>query len=182
MPRLRISSIRRFELILAAILSVCAPSLLAQHTTEAALKAAFIYNFAKFTEWPQVVLPAATPFVMCVLGDSAVGDALERAVRNRDHAGHGIQVMRVDAGGPLTSCHILYVTGVTASQATSILISLHGAAVLTISDLGEFVRLGGMTQFFVEEGTMRFCINADSATGPRLQFSSRLLALARCPR
>jgi hypothetical protein len=150
--------------------------------TEAALKAAFIYNFAKFTEWPQVAMPAATQFVMCVLGDPAVGDALERAVKDRNHDGHGIQVQLVEADGPLTSCHILYLSGVTASQATQIITSLRGASVLTISDFGGFVRLGGVTQFFVEDGTMRFCINVASATGPRLQFSSKLLALARCPR
>jgi hypothetical protein len=166
--------------VLAVVLGL-ATSAGAQNVTEAALKAAFIYNFAKFTEWPQAVLPAATPFLMCVLGDPAVGEALERAVKGRAVSGHGIAVSRETTDGPLTSCHILYVTGVSAVQATRILASLRAASVLTISDFNEFVRLGGMTQFFVEEGNMRFCINVDSARRPGLQFSSKLLALARCP-
>ena len=58
----------------------------AQDVTAPALKAAFIYNFAKFTEWP-VALPASEPFVICVLGDAAVGDALERVVKGREFAG-----------------------------------------------------------------------------------------------
>jgi YfiR/HmsC-like len=183
MPRIRFSSRRRrSEAILVALLCLFAPTPAAQNVTEAALKAAFIYNFAKFTEWPRAVLPGTTPFVMCVLGDAAVSDALERSARGRELGGHVIAVSRVTAGSPLTSCHILYVTGVSASQATQILTSLHAASVLTISDSGEFVGLGGMTQFFVEGGSMRFCINADSARIPRLQFSSKLLALARCPR
>ncbi len=89
----------------------------AQDVTEPALKAAFIYNFAKFTEWPADVMPAAEPFVMCVLGDAAVGDALERAVKGRELAGRRMTVSQVAPAEPQRACHVLYVSGVTAGQA-----------------------------------------------------------------
>jgi hypothetical protein len=69
-----------------AVQLLMAVAALAQEVTAPALKAAFIYNFVKFTEWP-VVLPASEPFVICVIGDAAVGDALERAVKGRDLSG-----------------------------------------------------------------------------------------------
>ena len=149
--------------------------------TEPALKAAFIYNFAKFTDWPQKVLPATAAFVMCVLGDPAVSDALTRTVSGRELVGHRISVSQVSAADPLTSCHILYLGGVSGADATRIVTPLRDVPVLTISDADGFARRGGMTEFFVEDGKMRFCINIESARRPRLQLSSKLLALARCP-
>jgi hypothetical protein len=72
---------RRLTAAVAVILLM--PSVASsQDVTEPALKAAYIYNFMKFTEWPEP-LPAADPFVICVLNDSAVGAALERTVKGR---------------------------------------------------------------------------------------------------
>ena len=83
----------------------------AQDVTESALKAAFIYNFAKFTEWPADVLSGAEPFVLCVLGDSTVSDALERTVKARVLAGHSLTVSYVEPGAQPRTCHGLYVSG-----------------------------------------------------------------------
>ena len=151
----------------------------AQDVTQPALKAAFIYNFAKFTEWPAGVVPAAAPFVMCVLGDAAVGDALERAVKGRVLAGHNMVVMRVAPADPHRVCHVLYVSGVTAGQAAQIVAGLRDVPVLTISDLDGFTELGGIAQFFYEEGQLHFSVHNGSAKRARLEISSRLLALAK---
>ena len=64
----------------------------AQDVTESALKAAYIYNFAKFTEWPAGVVAAAEPLALCVFGDADVGDALKRAVKDRVLGGHPMAV------------------------------------------------------------------------------------------
>ena len=125
----------------------------AQDVTEPALKAAFIYNFAKFTEWPTEVMPPAGPLVLCVLGDAAIGDALERVVRGRTLAGHSIGVSQADsAGPPREGCHVLYVSGVTASRAATLVAGLRDAPVLTISDLRGFTELGGVAQFYFKAG------------------------------
>ena len=72
----------------------------AQDVTEPALKAAFIFNFAKFTEWPAEVMTTGEPLVLCVLGDAAIGEALERAVKNRTLLGHQMDVSQATSTGP----------------------------------------------------------------------------------
>jgi hypothetical protein len=150
----------------------------AQDVTEPALKAAFIYNFSKFTEWPGVI-PGADPFVICVLGDGAVGDALERAVLGRVLAGHPIVTSHVVASAPKRACHVLYLSGVSAAQAGLLVADLRDVPVLTISDVEGFTGVGGIAQFFFEHGQLRFRIRLESAKRARLQISSRLLIMAR---
>ena len=157
----------------------CATAAIGQDVTEASLKAAFIHNFVKFTEWPRDVLPPAAPLVACVLGDPAFGDVLSHYVKGHPVDGHDIVVSRVtlDAAIP-RSCHLLFVSGITARQAAHVVAALNGAPVLTLSDVDQFARVGGMAQLYVEDGRIRFRVNLESTKRSRLQFSSRLLALA----
>jgi len=152
----------------------------AQDVTEPVLKAAFIYNFAKFTEWPAGVVPAGGPLLFCVLGDAATGEALAGAVKGRTLAGHIMEVSQsAPDGPPRGECHVLYLSGVTASQAATLVTGLRDAPVLTISDVDGFTQLGGIAQFFFDHGQLRFNVDAESARRARLQISSRLLGLAR---
>jgi hypothetical protein len=151
----------------------------AQDVTGPALKASYIYNFAKFTEWPADVVAAEAPFVMCVLGDAAVGDALAQVVKGRALAGHSLTVSSVTRTGPQSGCHVLYVSGVTAAQAAQLVAGLRDAPVLTISDVETFTELGGIAQLFFEYGRLSFTIHHEAAMRARLQISSRLLALAK---
>jgi hypothetical protein len=153
-------------------------SVSAQDVTEPALKAAFIYNFAKFTEWPADAAPAQEPFVLCVLGDAAVSDALVRTVNARVLAGHSTSVSFMTPGASPRKCHLLYVSGVTAGQAAQMLAGLRDVPVLTISDLEGFTELGGIARFFFEHGQLRFSVNLESVERAHLHMSSRLLALA----
>ncbi len=153
-------------------------SVFAQDVTEPALKAAFIYNFAKFTEWPADAAPATEPLLMCVLGDAAVGSALERAVNGRVYAGHSMSVASMKQGAPKQKCHVLYMSGVTLAQAAEVIAGLRDVPVLTISDLEGFTELGGIAKFFFEHGRLRFLVHLESAERARLRISSRLLALA----
>ena len=161
-----------------AVLLLMQVPMAAQEVTEPALKAAFIYNFAKFTEWPDVV-PSAEPFLMCVFGDAAVGDALGRAVKARVLAGRAIAVSQVAPDSALGACNILYVSGVTAGRAAQLVAGLRDASVLTISDIDGFTGLGGIAQFFFARGQLRFNVQLESAKRARLKISSRLLALAQ---
>ena len=152
----------------------------AQDVTEPALKAAFIYNFAKFTEWPADARATGAPLVLCVLGDTAIGGALERAVKERTLAGHSIGVSQTAPDRrSLAGCHVAYVAGVTASEAAKVVAELRDAPVLTISEIEGFTKMGGIAQFFFENGQLRFDVQVASAKRARLQISSRLLALAR---
>jgi len=165
--------------LLSAWALFSATSAIGQDVTEASLKAAFIHNFVKFTEWPRDVLPPAAPLVACVLGDPAFGDVLSNYVKGHPVDGHDIVVSRVTLEAAMPrSCHLLFVSGITAKQAAQVLVALNGAPVLTLSDVEQFARVGGMAQLYVEDGRIRFRVNLDNTKRSRLQFSSRLLALA----
>jgi hypothetical protein len=89
-----------------------------------------------------------------------------------------MSILRVTTSGPFHACHMLYVSGVSNKRATEIITALRGIPVLTISDLYEFARTGGIAQLFADSGKIRFAVNLDAAKRSQLQLSSRLLALA----
>ncbi len=161
----------------AALLLIGGP-VSAQDVTEPALKAAFIYNFAKFTAWPADVLPAGEPLVMCILNDEAVRVALERLVKDRLLEGHAMSVSGTAPGGAHPVCQVLYMSGITSDQAARLIAGLSNKPVLTISDLDGFIKLGGIAQFFYEQGRLRFSVQVSAAERARLRISSRLLVLA----
>lgn len=169
---------RRWQATLVLSLTMWRAATLAQDVTEPSLKAAFIYSFAKFTEWPTDALAATKPFVACVVGDEQTGDALERAVKGRSLTGHPVIVEKVPVSGSLRSCHLLYVSNLVPSQAAQVITSIRTLPVLTISDMDDFMRLGGIAQVFVENGKMRFDMNYALAKRNHLQLSSKLLSLA----
>ena len=143
------------------------------------MKAAFLYNFVKFTEWPAETVPSDGAFRLCVLGDEAVGTALEQTVKDRQVDGHSLTVVRVNADGALSSCQVLYVTGLDRRRSTQLIERVKGAPVFTVGDLETFAALGGVGQLFVENGKMRFALNPASAQRAGLRISSKLLALAK---
>jgi len=163
---------------IAIALALLRGGAVAQDVTEPALKAAFIYNFARFTTWP-ADLPATDSFVICVLGDAAVGDALARAVAGRQLMERPIAISPVAVAAPKRGCRILYVSGVPVRQAADLVGELRDAPVLTISNIEGFASAGGMTQFFFEHGQLRFRIHHESAKRAGLQISSKLLIMAR---
>lgn len=176
------TTLRRLAL---AILSVClllrTPAAIGQDVTESSLKAAFIHNFVRFTEWPPDVLPPAAPLVACVLGDTAFGDVLENYVKGHPVDGHTIIVSRIAAegmGGTLRSCNLLYVSGIRAGRAAQVAAGLKGTPVLTLSDVAQFARVSGMAELYVEDGRIRFRINLRNSKHSHLQLSSKLLSLA----
>ena len=156
MSRTAFGRVRRLGGAVLAALLLCASIGGAQNVTESSLKAAFIYSFARFTEWPQDVLPTTGPFTACVLGDGPIRDALERTLKDRQLSGRGVSVLLVQFDGNLRSCHLLYVSGVTPTQIAGIVAAVKGAPVLTISDVDSFAEQGGIAQMFVENGKMRF--------------------------
>jgi hypothetical protein len=159
------------------LFALCVWQARAQEATEGVLKGAFIYNFAKFTEWPEDVLRSNEPLIACVVGDDAVADALARNIKDRLIAGHPVMVATRTADA-LQGCHVLYVSSGSARAVAQAVASVATSPVLTISDVDEFARAGGIAQLFVEGGKMRFRVNLGSVKRSGLQLSSRLLSLA----
>jgi hypothetical protein len=170
-------NVRTLIVSFAFVLLAGAVRVSAQDVTEVRLKGAFIYNFARFTDWPADALPAST-ISACVVGDRAISDSLLRAVAGARLNGRSIQVSFIDPKGPFPTCHMLYVSGVDRARMTEIVMQIRETPVLTVSDDDAFIKAGGIIQIFIESGKMRFRINPRSAKRARLQISSRLLALA----
>jgi hypothetical protein len=161
--------------------ALCPAPAAAQDATEPALKSALIFNFAKFTTWPDDALPANAAFIACVFGSREVGQALERAVKDRPIAGHRVEVLSRDGRDPqpnFKTCHVLYLTSVDAKQVARIASDLRGMPVLTIVDADDASTSVGIAQLFLENGRIRFDVDHGLAKQGRLQLSSRLLSLA----
>jgi hypothetical protein len=162
------------------MLLLTGPWVSAQDVTEPALKAAFIYNFALFTQWPAELVPEGEPFVLCVVGDADVRSALERVVGKRRLGGHVVAVSDLPPASRHV-CHLLYVSGRPSDDAGRLIAGLRDAPVLTISDVDGFIAHGGIAQFFFDQGRLRFSVQLAAARRARLQISSRLLTLAKQP-
>jgi hypothetical protein len=150
----------------------------AQDVTEPALKAAFIYNFARFTTWPADAAPADS-FVICVLNDTAVAEALQHAVAGRSLTERPVSVTSVAPSASKKTCRVLYMAGLPVNKVAEVVAELRESPVLTISNIDGFASAGGMTQFFFEHGQLRFRIALESAKRAGLHISSRLLIMAR---
>ena len=163
----------------AALLLAAMPArALAQTAALATVKAAFLYNFAKFAEWPGEALTPGQRIALCVIGDDAVADALEQTIKGRAHEGHELTVQLLTADSSLRSCHLLYVDGRDPNRTTQVLTALKGTPVFSASDAQRFAEQGGVAQLIVENERMRFAINVGAADRARLRLSSRLLGLA----
>jgi hypothetical protein len=152
----------------------------AQTAPASSVKAAFLYNFAKFTEWPAVAVAPGGALVLCVINDGAVADVLRDLTKDRTISGHTllVQSLKVDAAGR-QGCHLIYTAGLDATRSAGLIESIKGMPVFTVSDLEEFTDLGGIARLFIDNGTVRFAINLEAAQRAGLQLSSKLLSLAR---
>jgi len=168
------------SLALAATL-IAAPGIAADHGTDTAsdvaVKAAFLYNFAKFAEWP--ALPSGTPIVVCVVGDDGIAAALVETVRGQNISGHTIEVRRSQDSATWRACHLLFIADAETRRSAGGLGEVRTLPVLTVSDGKGFSQSGGIIELYLEGGRMRFAINVDAAERSGLRLSSRLLGLAK---
>jgi hypothetical protein len=169
---------RRHIGVLAAILLWSAPAG-AQRVTAPALKAAFLYNFANFTDWPADRLAPGQRLSLCVIGDNAVADALEQTIKGRTVDAHELTVEIIKIDGPVSRCHLVYVSGVDTKSSARLLDALNGTSVFTVGDGDRFAEMGGIAQLILENDRMRFVVNVDAAHRANLKISSKLLTLAK---
>ena len=146
-------------------------------TPTAALKAAFLFNFAKFTEWPR--LPTGEPIIACVVGDDDIANALTEAVQGQRVAGRVVIVSRPQTETAWTACQLLFIAEARRARAASALREMRRLPVLTVSDGPGFAENHGIVELFVEQGRMRFAINVAASQQAGLRLSSRVLGLAK---
>jgi len=178
-PRLRLGAA---SAILLALL-LFSPVLHAQNVLpEYQVKAAYLFNFLKFVEWPDDVFPdTLAPFVIGIVGNDPFGDALPQVIVGKTVQGRDLVVRKYGTGENLRGCQILFIDASEKKRLPQLLAGLRGSSVLTVADLYGFLDAGGMIQFLSEDNHVRFAINADAAVRARLKVSSKLLSLARAP-
>jgi YfiR/HmsC-like len=172
--------LKRLVVIVPAMaLCVLAPVTVARTSslTEAQLKAALLYNFASFTDWP-ADLPASAPLVIGVTGDDAIAAAM-KALPMRTAAGRPIQMQALDESQNPRQCQILFISSANQRSIAATLAQVEDAPVLTVGEHEQFTRLGGIIRLFDDSGHLRFEIDAAHASRVRLKISSRVLNLAR---
>lgn len=156
----------------------CLPVVAAQMAGEYQVKAAMVFNIAKFTEWPSGVRETLK---IAVIGKGPFSGALEglqgKLIRNRS-----IKVCRVESPSEVKGCQILVVTRSAESLMGAIALESRTHSVLTISDIAGFAKSGGCVGFIEADGQMRFEVNLSALQRARIQMSSQLLKLAKIVR
>jgi hypothetical protein len=176
----RILAVRRL-LWAAAVLGVVfrAEAALAQAKApvEPHVKAAFLYSFVKFIEWSDD-RAAHHALVVCVAGSPAVAESLKTATQQRRADEREVSVMQLVGDTMPKPCHLVYVADSDEQIARRWVAVLQGSTAFSVSDCERFAKLGGVANFFVQDGRLRFAINVDAARRAGLRISSRMLALA----
>jgi hypothetical protein len=143
------------------------------------VKAAFLYNFAKFVEWPDGTFANSTStFTVCVVGKDPFGKALDDAILSKRIADRVTTLARAKRIQDLPECQILFVSASDSPQLSEILHVLHGHRALVVGESENFAGSGGAIQFVIEANRVRFAINTDAVDRSGLKISSKLLALA----
>ena len=166
-------------LALATTLAVKS-SVFAADYSEHEIKAAYLYKFSEYVEWPKEVFPDDNaPFTIGILGTDPFGSVIDDAVKEKKAQGRSILIKRATAPKELTECQMVFVGPSEDSQMKESLSAFEGRGVLTVGESGEFMQQGGMIRFVLVENNVRFEINVDSAHKAGLKISSQLLKLAK---
>jgi hypothetical protein len=175
-------AVKTVLLIAMIAVSVVATGAETPSLDEYQVKAAFLYNFAKFVEWPAYALPdASTSITLCILGEDPFGITLDQTINGKIINGRQLVIKRLKESysGKLEDCHILFISLSEARRLRPLLEVLKNASVLTVSEIEWFAKEGGIIHLTLEEGKVRFEVNVAAAERARLKISSRLLRLAK---
>lgn len=171
---------RVIVLVTAGFIASGAPNALAQGALrEYQIKAAFLYNFTKFVEWPaEAFTDSGAPMIVGILGDDPFGVALE-SIQDKTVKGRKLEIKRFESIQGVEFCHILFISSSKKERLAQILEALKNSSVLTVGERDGFTQLGGMVNFTIKKNKIRFEINPDAAEQARLKLNSKLLRLGK---
>ena len=174
----------RFEVwAFAAFVAACsALSALAQINgpSEYQVKAAFLFHFAQFVEWPaEAFKDGSSPLVYCTVGDDPFHGALDARLNGKTIGARAIRVEHFKRADAMQGCQVVFLGMAEQKQMSAALANMRGNPVLTVGESEHFAQEGGMIGFCLEENKVRFEINLNAATQAKLKISARLLTLAK---
>ena len=151
----------------------------ASKPTEYEVKAAYLYNFGRFVEWPAAVTQTQSDsFSICVLGQDPFGPSLNAVLADETIAGKNVVARQISTPTDAVNCRVLFISSSESARLKQIFAALGDASVLTVSDLPQFTQRGGMVQFILEGSRVRFEVNLATARHAGLKLSSELLKVA----
>lgn len=167
-------------LLVAATVLPALPIRAVESRNELKIKAAYLYQFAKFSEWPPAAFEKAdSDLVLGVLGSNPFGKLLD-GLNGKTIKGRKVVVVHCENTSDARKCHVLFIPGSMGEEAIAkALKALDGVPVLTVGDANGFSEQGGMIQMYPESGKVRFNINLVSAKAAGIKLDSRFLGLAR---
>ena len=167
-------------LAIGMITSVVHGSAGAQSKRELKLKAAFLFNIAKFVDWPAKVFRwDGAPFNLCIFGEDPFGSLIDDAFEGRSIKGRPIQIQRPGNLQSSKGCHLFFISTSEASEVSGMLDTLHSNNALTVSEINGFAGSGGIIGFYQEENNLKIEINQKMAEQAGLKVSSKLLRIGR---
>lgn len=151
----------------------------AQPSVESQVKAAYLFKFAGFVEWPEGSFARAdSPLQIGVAGNDALADQLEQMVAGRTVGGHAVMVRKLRRGDPVSGMHVLFIGAMERAAIVDLLTAARGQSVLTVSDADDSLALGCMIAFVVTRERLRFDVALGQVNSSRLRISARMLAAA----
>ena len=149
-------------------------------TSEQEVKAAFLYNFVRFVNWPEGTLPQSDKsFIIGLLGGDPLAPALASIIEGKTINGRRLIIKRFRSIRDLNTCQILFIGSSGKTQFQQILTRVKNLPVLTVADTDGFAAAGGMINFIIVKKKIRFEINQQAAEKVKLKISSKLLKLAK---
>lgn len=143
------------------------------------IKAVYLYNFLKFTEWTNKDYPDTYETIrITILDEDPFGDAFD-PLEGREIKGKKLQITRISSIQELETCHLLYVNTLDKDRLKRVFALLGDSSVVTVGETEQFTKLGGIIGFFIEEDAVQFAINLTAADRAGIKFSSQLLKIAK---
>ncbi|OPY83089.1 MAG: hypothetical protein A4E65_00725 [Syntrophorhabdus sp. PtaU1.Bin153] len=165
--------------VISTMLFLCCPGSAHGTEQEYLVKTAFLYNFAKFIEWPPTVFgDKAEPLAICVVGQDCFGNTL-RMLKNKTVEGRIIAVRKGVKTNDIDGCHVLFISGSEKENLQQILKAVRGVPVLTVGDTDGFARAGVMINLVPVGSRIGFEINLGAVEETPLKISSKLLKLGK---
>jgi hypothetical protein len=173
----------RSLLACAVVLGLCSawgPVARAGGASEEQVKAAYLFNFARFVEWPDSAFASSgSPIVIGVIGDESFAGILDKTIAGKRVGDRAVRVEHHSGPETALRSHILFVQSKEVSLLSEVADVMRGRAVFTVADDENFAAHGGVANFFRMDKKVRFAINESAARSAGLKVSSRLLRLAK---
>jgi hypothetical protein len=163
-----------------AVVSFALPCRAGAPTREYQVKAAFIFNFTQFVEWPDSAFSSSdAPFVIGVMNRDPFDGALEEAMDGKSVGHHPISIKHFDSPNDINGCELLFVPADRDDSLSAIFGKLGKSSVLTVGETDAFMASGGQFRFYIDGNRIRFEVDPDAVDGAGLKVSAKLMKLAR---